>query len=102
MENVDQTTGIIFKNLGEHQYRLDNHRDCINNLADVCSKAIVNFDWRIKLLGIGSLLSLWLMCRYDKQNKQELANHETVIRQMNRDIIELKCQVEELKQVEGE
>lgn len=98
MENVDQTTGIIFKNLGEHQYRLDNHRDCINE----CYAAIRNLDWRIKLLGVSSLVSLWLMRNYDKQHKQELANlNETVLRQ-NRDIIELKCELNKLKQVEGE
>lgn len=77
MDTVDNIDGVIFKNLGEHEFRLNNHRDCINE----CIKAIGNIDFRLRVVALASAV-----VGYCTQ------------RQINK----LKAEIEELKQVEGE
>ena len=77
MDTVDNIDGVIFKNLGEHEFRLNNHRDCINE----CIKAISNINFRLKVVTLASAV-----IGYCAQ------------RQINK----LKAEIEELKQAKGE
>lgn len=98
MENMDQTTGIIFKNLGEHEYRLDNHRDCINAIIENANKAIKNLDWRIKFLGVSVLILDWLLYT----NSKETIELKTRVNAAENDIFVLKSEIKELKRAEEE
>ena len=105
MENVDQNIGVIFKNLGEHQFRIDNHRDCINELID----AVRNIDGRLKfcvtMISIGCLIINNNVRKLNTENHErckEIAALNLQAAQHEIEIKKLKAEIEELKQVEGE
>jgi hypothetical protein len=68
MNDLDNTIGIIFKNLGEHQFRIDDFTKCINNHA----RCINELDSKIKILAFGFGATAYLTYRILKNFQAEI------------------------------